>query len=75
MFIVLDIRTKIKNRIITKIYNLNFNLFILSLKVGILPSKKGDMKRINENKTGTISGNEPESCALCGKGWNGSLLK
>ena len=36
MYIVLDIRTKIRNYC----HNLNFNLFILSLKVGILPSKK-----------------------------------
>jgi hypothetical protein len=71
MFIVLYIRTKIRNVVTI----LNFNLLILSLKVGILPSKKGNMKWINENKTGTISGNEPESCALCGKGWDGSLLK
>jgi hypothetical protein len=39
-----------------------------------LSSKKKNLKGKNE-KNGAISGKEPESCAQCEKGWDGSLLK
>jgi hypothetical protein len=37
------------------------------LKIGLLPSKKRNLKRINESEDGAIFCRKSESCDLCGK--------